>query len=395
MKTAGQRPARPARVRRRTRLAARAAVAACAVLVALVAAELLLPVPAGLAAAIWRQARGSLEEYEPGKLRTVAGFVGEQTVGGGRQRIRHDRLGMRGSDPGEKQPGERRVLFLGDSVTYGTGVQEEQTFARRLEPLLAAALGAKVATGIAASPGFGVRDQAPFLRRVEDGFAPDLVVSCVFVENDLYDDLQLERGVFAGYPVFQASHVRLLRRSWRARLAVRSTLAAALEQFLAEHAPALALDLGDASLTPKEAALWEGVAADQSLLFLEQVAATPAIERLVQRSAEGLAAVQAEAAPVPTVVVLIPSYVQYVPGLFAVLAAARPSEGEHRCGTIQERLLGRAAAIGLPCFDLLPRLRDRADVAELLIPGDFHFTPKGHELVAECLAGWLAAHLTR
>lgn len=373
----------------RRRLARVAAVLA-AVALAVVAAELVLPVPPGLRAAIWRQARGSMEEYEPGKLRTVARFVSEQSVGGGRQHIRHDGLGMRGQDLPAKETGEVRVLFLGDSVTYGTGVQEDETFARVLEPRLGATLGVRVRCGIAAAPGFGVRDQAPFLRRVQAGFQPDLVVSCVFVENDFYDDLQLERGVFAGYPVFQTSQVRLLRRSWRARLAARFTLAFEVEQMLAKYAPSLAMDVHGAALTDAEKTLWQGVAQDQSVLFLEQVEPTPAVARLLARSVDGLHALVEAAGATPVAVVVIPSYVQYVPGLFEHLAAQRQGEGAHRCGVIQERVRNACAALGLPCFDLLPTLRAAPDVVSLLIPNDFHFTPQGHRVVAEALAPWLA-----
>ncbi len=43
-------------------------------------------------------------------------------------------LGLRGPEQqGEKPAGVRRVLMLGDSVTFGQGVYEEDTFARRLE----------------------------------------------------------------------------------------------------------------------------------------------------------------------------------------------------------------------------------------------------------------------
>jgi len=362
---------------------------------ALLAAEWLLPEPALLQGAIWRQARGSIEEHAPGRLRPKAHFTGVQTVGGGRQHVRHNALGMRGPEVGPRQPGEVRVLFVGDSITYGTGVQEDETFALRLAGPLGAALGRRVTTGISACPGFGVRDHADLLARVQDAFAPDLVVACVFVENDLYDDLQLERGVFAGYPVFQAPQVRLLRASWRARLAVRSNVAFALERLLAAHWPALAMDLSGAALRPEEAALWEGVAPDQSVLFLEQVDAPPALHRMLDRTRAALADLRARAGDAALAVVLVPSYVQYLPGLFDHLAAQRSHEGEHRCGTIQARLLALCAELGLPAFDLLPPLRAAPDPAALLIANDFHFTPRGHETVAALLAPWLAELLRR
>ncbi|MEQ1893316.1 MAG: hypothetical protein ABL998_12280, partial [Planctomycetota bacterium] len=35
--------------------------------------------------------------------------------------VRVNALGLRGPEVGAKEPGERRVLFLGDSLTYGQG----------------------------------------------------------------------------------------------------------------------------------------------------------------------------------------------------------------------------------------------------------------------------------
>jgi lysophospholipase L1-like esterase len=371
----------------------RAGACVLAIAAAAIAAEFLLPEPAQFTGAIWRQARGSIEEHEPGKLRPRAHWSGVQTVGGGVQRVRHNALGMRGPEVTPKQSGERRVLFLGDSVTYGIGVQEEETFALQVASLLARTYGGQVTTGIAACPGFGIRDHVDLLRRAHDAFAPDLIVSCVFVENDLYDDLQLERGVFAGYPVFQAPQLRLLRSSWRARLAIASKVAYQLEQLLLRALPSLALDVRGAALSPPEAALWDGIAWDQSVLFLEQSPPPPPAARLFTRARDALAALQQAAGRVPLAVVLIPSYVQYVPHVFAHLAAQRPAESNHVRGTAQAQLRAHCDALGLPAFDLLPDLLAQSEVPPLLIPNDYHFTPRGHAVVARLLTPWLAARL--
>jgi lysophospholipase L1-like esterase len=48
--------------------------------------------------------------------------------------------GLRDERPiGPKQPGERRLLVLGDSITFGARVRTEETYCRRLEDALAAA----------------------------------------------------------------------------------------------------------------------------------------------------------------------------------------------------------------------------------------------------------------
>lgn len=381
---------RPHRLRR---LLARLSVMVIALAFALLAVELVLPTPVALRGAIWWQCRGSIEEHEPGRLRPRADYVGKQSIGGGEQHIAHNSLGMRGPEFAAKRADERRVLFVGDSVTYGTGVEVEQTFAMQLAARLSQVEGRTVTCGLSACPGFGVRDHRDLIARVHDQFAPDLIVSCVFVENDLFDDLQLERGVFAGYPIFQAPHVRALRRSWRWRLSLYSNTAYVLEQLLIKHAPALALDVGATALSMQEQAAWDGIPADQSMLFLEQERSTPALERLLGATKAHLAAARAAAQGTPLVVVLVPSFRQYWPGAFAALSAQRPAEQPHRCGAIQSRLGAACRELELPWFDLLPGLTARSDVAELLIANDFHFTPRGHAVVAELLTAWLAERL--
>lgn len=47
-------------------------------------------------------------------------------------------LGLRDDEPLEDSSGVRRLVFLGDSLTFGWGVEHEETFARRLESALGA-----------------------------------------------------------------------------------------------------------------------------------------------------------------------------------------------------------------------------------------------------------------
>jgi lysophospholipase L1-like esterase len=52
--------------------------------------------------------------------------------------IRTNEFGLRGGPLPPLQPGKRRILFLGSSVTLGWGVPEEQTVTARLEKMFAA-----------------------------------------------------------------------------------------------------------------------------------------------------------------------------------------------------------------------------------------------------------------
>jgi lysophospholipase L1-like esterase len=53
--------------------------------------------------------------------------------------IRLNNWGLRGPDLGQRLPNERRILFLGGSITLGWGVPEEKTVEARLENMLNAA----------------------------------------------------------------------------------------------------------------------------------------------------------------------------------------------------------------------------------------------------------------
>jgi len=85
--------------------------------------------------------------------------------------------GLRGPAPPQ---GEPTTLFLGDSFTFGEGVEDEQTFVRRVEASLGPDAGSCVNAGV---PGFGTVHQAARLPDWLRTFQPQAVV-LVFVLND-------------------------------------------------------------------------------------------------------------------------------------------------------------------------------------------------------------------
>jgi hypothetical protein len=96
-------------------------------------------------------------------------------------------LGWRGS--WEYRPvkqTEHRVLFLGDSFTYGIGVNDDQTFAAQVEKALGAAqLSVEVLN--AGCPGKGTDYALKCFQTVGRKFSPDLTVLCFFC-NDFADN---------------------------------------------------------------------------------------------------------------------------------------------------------------------------------------------------------------
>lgn len=84
---------------------------------------------------------------------------------------------------------DRRVVLLGDSVAFGFGLTDEQTYAAQLERWLAqacASTGTRVAVSTLACPGWNARSAFRALRNHIGRLAPDLVLY-VAVMNDLDD----------------------------------------------------------------------------------------------------------------------------------------------------------------------------------------------------------------
>lgn len=101
-------------------------------------------------------------------------------------RLRTNSLGCRGPEIArEKPPGTFRVLLLGDSVAFGWGVDDEVTFARRLEAEWNAGAPARrlevVNTG---HPMYDSNQEEATLREIGLSLQPDLVL-LVYVVNDV------------------------------------------------------------------------------------------------------------------------------------------------------------------------------------------------------------------
>jgi lysophospholipase L1-like esterase len=132
-----------------------------------------------------------------------------------RVRVRTNAGGWRGPELSEKKE-RRRILLLGDSITFGWGVAEEQTFARRLEQRLGAEV---INLGVG---GYNTAMEKAALEKYGLGYSPDAIV-LVYVFNDLHrfddrDELELE---------WEAAHppsFPWLARWWKSAVLASATL---------------------------------------------------------------------------------------------------------------------------------------------------------------------------
>jgi len=98
--------------------------------------------------------------------------------------LRVNELGMRGPEVTRAKPaGVHRVLTLGDSVAFGWGVEEPETFSRRLEAALRQQLACPVEVLNSGVSGYGSVEEADFFTHEGLELDPDVVL-VYHVEND-------------------------------------------------------------------------------------------------------------------------------------------------------------------------------------------------------------------
>lgn len=257
--------------------------------------------------------------------------------------------GLRGPEvPARKAPDETRLLFLGDSFTFGEGVADDEPF----PVLVAAALGrrdpaARYRAVNAGVSGYNTRDEVVYLERRWLDYDPDLVV-LTFYLNDAYDDARfgpLIMGRAQGQLLEDVqSPSRLVRWALvgiRSRLASRRTRRIYASQFT--DAPAV----GGHDWQDSQAAL--------------RRAATLLADR-----------------GVPLVLVVFPELYE--------LGEAHPFTG------IYETVEAFGRSLSVPVLNLYPTFRGRAAESLWVHPTDHHPNPAAHRLAAEAITAFLDAH---
>jgi hypothetical protein len=79
-------------------------------------------------------------------------------------RFRINNVGLRGADVNARQLGERRVAFIGDSITYAGGkVPDADLFATRVSETLSALRRERVTAINISAPGWGIQNMAAFI----------------------------------------------------------------------------------------------------------------------------------------------------------------------------------------------------------------------------------------
>ena len=123
-------------------------------------------------------------------------------------------LGFRGPEVSvDKPPGTVRILVLGDSVAFGWGVDDEATFLRRFEQQLATQLGKPVEVINTGHPMYDSVQELALLRDEGLRLQPDLVI-LVYVTNDIEPTRDVVEQAIAGKQPDPAEQVAIVDDTW-------------------------------------------------------------------------------------------------------------------------------------------------------------------------------------
>ncbi len=266
--------------------------------------------------------------------------------------VRTNSRGLRDREPTPAKPaGVIRVLFLGDSVTFGAGVRDDEPFPRLLESRPVG--GPTIETVNAGVVGYNTAQELARLESVGPAYQPDVVV-LTFVVNDLLDSFSIfdhqydPAGPLAEQKIWLRRHSHLYRLVqdtwWRASQELRRMEAGRTEP------------------------LRQRARVEERLAELRQI-----VELSRSHGAAFL-------------LVLYPDNLDdpVSPG----------PDGARR--TVREELLRVAADAGVPAVDLTAALGDVRDprAREHRLREDPHPSPTGHRIIANALAGPLGAVVT-
>ena len=282
-----------------------------------------------------------------------AGYDGyfAQNNGDFRVRIRINESGLR--DPAPAATANGQIWAVGDSMTFGWGVEIEQSYAKLAER----ALGRGVYN--LASPGADVMGYEALIKRMPEGVRPAAVVVGLVLENDLAEYRAAPQPAAPASDAPAASGMRDDLKIWL-------TTNSALYNFFAtalKRSDAIADLLIRAGLVERA----------QGYRYVFDSAN---VDALVASTAEELANLKRllpDGAPLAVLV---------VPGRFEIRDRDPIFRG------VREKMLAALAARGIEAIDVFDRFAAAGFVPTHFIH-DGHWNARGHEIAGQAVAAWL------
>ncbi len=89
-------------------------------------------------------------------------------------------------DSPEKPPGAWRLLVIGDSFTYGAGVEIPETFVKKTERMAHEEVSKRIEIWNCGFPGWDTEREVEYLENTALGYSPDMITICFYL-NDATD----------------------------------------------------------------------------------------------------------------------------------------------------------------------------------------------------------------
>ncbi len=282
-------------------------------------------------------------------------------------------LGFRGAEIAMPKPtGRFRIVAVGDSVTFGFGVNDTETFSAQAEQLLRRALhGADIEVVNLAVPGYETRQEVGLVKRYASALQPDLVL-IGFYTNDVPDalaDANSNRSgttIAAANPVKgQVLHMNPAPTSW-----VETQLRRSRAIYTGGHALKALLRRG------------EGKTGSSLELDLLENHDSADLERAWDRIAQQMADLQAAAAAASFKVGIV------------ILPPREQVAGQFSDSQYQSKVRSIAEPLGFFVIDPLPAMAaSPLRKNTLFIPYDRnHPSAAGHRIIGETIADFLSRH---
>ena len=272
--------------------------------------------------------------------------------------VHHNSLGLRGPEPGPVGAGDSvRILFVGDSVTYGHNLPAAATIPRRLQDQLEGRSARSVQVVNAGVPGYSTFQEAAQIRRHGATLSPDLILLgfCLNDVTERYTSL----AAFGGPRYFMLDVDTATGLSWPRRLWLGSSLRATGVRLLRG-----ASRRGEAY---RLRALWEEPGSAKILAAWQTV-----LDEIDQ------AAEEAGRLGVPLAVVIYPH--------------ARQVELASGTEDPQRTLIAHLEKRRIPYLDLLAPLRESSYRMQQMYLDVTHFSATGTEVVAPEIADFIVSH---
>jgi len=130
----------------------------------------------------------------------------------GKNQVKINAHGLRDEEiPFTKPEDEKRILVLGDSVAFGWGVSQGETFSDRMEPLLQQQTGTRWQVINAGVNGYNSEQEAAYLRIEGIRYSPDFIL-LIYVSNDVDEVLEPNVTTWRRYPTWPPNLPEALNR---------------------------------------------------------------------------------------------------------------------------------------------------------------------------------------